>query len=296
MRPIRTLSAMLLVCGLAPATAQEVSYKSTSLAPGLYMLEGVGGFAGGNLGLLTGEDGTFLIDDGMPPLTDKLLAALGEITDDPVDFLVNTHVHGDHTGNNAVFAKADATIVAHDNLRQRMIEDGMRTPTGREPAPEEALPILTFSDQMTLHLNDRTAHVFHVAAAHTDGDAIIHFREDDVIHMGDVMFNRIFPFIDIDSGGTVDGFIAAQKKVLAMMGDDTRLIPGHGPLARKADLQASIDMLEDGRAKVAALVAAGKSDDEIVAENPLADYEEWSWAFITTERMIRTLARGARGG
>ena len=296
MRFRHALPVLLSIACLAPALAQGISYKSTALAPGLYMLEGVGGFGGGNMGLLTGDDGTFLIDDGLPPLTGKLLAAIGEITDDDVDYLVNTHVHGDHTGGNEAFGKADATIVAHDNLRRRMVEDGVHTATGMGPAPEDALPVLTFSDAMTLHLNDRTAYVFHVAAAHTDGDAIIHFREDDVIHMGDVLFNRIFPFIDLDSGGSVEGFIAAQKKVLAMMDDDTRIIPGHGPLASREDLQASIDMLEDGRAKVRALIDAGKSDDEILAENPLSDYESWSWQFINTERMTRTLIRGAREG
>ena len=285
---------LLAVLCLTPALAQDISYKSTELEPGLYLLEGVGGFAGGNIGLLTGEDGTFLIDDGLPPLTGKLLAAIGEITDDDVDYLVNTHVHGDHIGGNEAFGKAEATIVAHENLRRRMVEDGVRTATGTGPPPEDALPVLTFADSVTLHLNDRSAHVFHVAAAHTDGDAIIHFREDDVVHMGDVMFNRIFPFIDLDSGGSVDGFIAAQEKVLAMMGDDTRLIPGHGPLAGKQDLAASIDMLKDGRAKVGALVAAGKSDDEILAADPLADYDSWGWQFITTERMTRTLIRAAR--
>ena len=295
MRFVSALSALLLILSLAPAAlAQGVSYKSTEIEPGLYMLEGVGGFAGGNIGLLTGEDGTFLIDDGLPPLTGKLLAAIAEITDDDVDYLVNTHVHGDHIGGNEAFGKAEATIVAHDNLRRRMIDEGVPTPSGIQQPPEDALPVLTFSDAVTLHLNDRSAHVFHVADAHTDGDAVIHFVEDDVIHMGDVLFNRIFPFIDLDSGGTVDGFIAAQEQILAMCDDDTRIIAGHGPLATRVDLQASIDMLKDGRAKVQAMVAEGKSDDEILAAEPLADYDSWNWQFITTERMVRTLIRGVR--
>ena len=296
MRFVSALTALLLILSLASgARAQEVSYQSTEIEPGLYMIEGVGGFAGGNIGLLTGDDGTFLIDNGLPPLTGKLLEAIGEVTEDDVDYLVNTHVHGDHIGGNEAFGKAEATIVAHDNLRRRLVDQGVRMPDGNEPAPEDALPVFSFSDAVTLHLNDRTAYVFHVAEAHTDGDAVIHFREDDVIHMGDVLFNRIFPVIDLDSGGTVDGFIAAQEKVLAMADDDTRIIAGHGPLATRADLQASIDMLKEGRAKVQAMVEAGKSDEEILEANPLADYDSWNWQFITTERMIRTLIRAARG-
>ncbi len=294
------LALLLLLAALAAlpiaAQAPEISYKSTELAPGLYMLEGVGGFAGGNLGLSTGEDGVVLIDDGLPPLTEKLLAAVAKLTDEPVDFLINTHVHGDHIGGNAALAKRDATIVAHDNLRRRLLADGMSTGSGRAPAPEEALPVVTFDDSVTFHLNDRAAHVFHVERAHTDGDAVIHFRDDNVIHTGDVMFNGMFPFIDLDSGGSVDGYIAAQERILAMADDATRIIPGHGPLAGKADLAAAVAMLREARTRVAALVEAGKSEEEVLAANPLADFDaDWSWQFITTERMTRTLYRGLSG-
>lgn len=303
MRLRTTVPALLTLVPLclAPAPAQEpapqpeISFEATELASGLYVLEGVGGFAGGNVGLLTGEDGVVLIDDGLPPLTDELLEAIGELSDDPIEFLINTHVHGDHIGGNETIAQAGATIVAHDNLRSRLKADGIRMPGGSVPAPEDALPTVTFSDSVTFHLNGRNAFVFHVEKAHTDGDAVIHFRDDNVIHAGDVLFNGLYPFIDMDSGGTVDGFIAAQKRIWALADEETKIIAGHGPVAGKKELAAAIAMLEDSYARVGAMVEAGKSDEEILAANPLADYhDDWNWAFITTERMTQTLIRALR--
>jgi glyoxylase-like metal-dependent hydrolase (beta-lactamase superfamily II) len=267
----------------ANAQEGEISFKSTELAPGLYMLEGQGGFAGGNLGLITGDDGVVLIDDGLEPLVAVTVAAIESLTGDPVDFVINTHAHGDHTGANEVLHGKGATVVAHDNLRRQMVKDGSN---------RAALPELTFADAVTFHLNGHTARVFHVANAHTDGDSVIHFPEVNIIHTGDVLFNKLFPFIDMDSGGSVDGFIAAQKKIISIADDETKIIPGHGVLANKADLQAAVDMLEDAQARVRALVDAGKSKEEVLAENPLADYDEgWTWGFIDTERMTEALYR-----
>ena len=259
MLPRFTLFALLTAVFCMPVVAQEteISYQSTELAPGLYMLEGQGGFAGGNLGLMTGADGVVLIDDGLPPLTDTLLAALGKLTKDPIEFVINTHVHGDHIGGNAILGKQGATIVAHDKLRQRLVAEGMTGANGKEPAPRDALPVLTFSDSATFHLNGRDAFVFHVEHAHTDGDAVIHFRKDNVIHAGDAMFNGIFPFIDLDSGGSVEGYIAAQRRILDLADEETKIIPGHGPLANKKDLKAAVEMLETAHARVRALVDAG---------------------------------------
>jgi glyoxylase-like metal-dependent hydrolase (beta-lactamase superfamily II) len=281
----RILVALCAFSFAVAATAQEgdISFKSTELAPGLYMLEGQGGFAGGNLGLITGDDGVVLIDDGLEPLAAITVAAIESLTSDPVDFVINTHAHGDHTGANEVLHGKGATVVAHDNLRRQMVKDGSK---------RAALPELTFTDAVTFHLNGHTAYVFHVANAHTDGDAVIHFPEVNIIHTGDAMFNKLFPFIDLDSGGSVSGFIAAQKKIIAIADDETKIIPGHGVLANKADLQAAVDMLEDAQARVRALVDAGKSQEEVIAENPLADYEDdWTWEFITAERMTATIYR-----
>lgn len=281
------ISSILALCAIAcVALAQEgeVSWKSTEIAPGLYMLEGQGGFAGGNLSLVTGDDGVVLIDDGIEPMTAVTIAAIETLTGDPVDFVINTHAHGDHVGANATLHNAGATVIAHENLRRQMMKDN---------AAKAALPELTFADAVTFHLNGHTARVFHVANAHTDGDSVIHFPEVNVIHAGDVFFNQLFPFIDLDGGGSVDGFIAAQKTVIALADADTIIVPGHGGVANKADLQAALDMLEDARARIAKLVDAGRSLDEVKAANPLADYHDgWNWGFITTERMTEQLYRG----
>jgi len=281
----RILLALCTLSFTVITSAQEdnISFKSTELAPGLFMLEGQGGFAGGNLALITGDDGVVLIDDGLEPLVAVTLNAIESLTGNPVDFVINTHAHGDHTGANQALHDRGTTVVGHENLRAQMIKDG---------ANSAALPELTFSDAVTFHLNGHTANVFHVANAHTDGDSVIHFAEANIIHTGDVMFNRLFPYIDMPGGGSVEGFIAAQKKIIAMADDDTRIIPGHGELANKADLQAAVDMLEDAQARVRALIDAGNSLEEVLAENPLADYHDvWNWDFITTEGMTETLFR-----
>lgn len=275
----------------AAAAAPEVTFQAVEVAPGIYMLEGVGGFGGGNVGLLTGEDGVVLVDDSFPPHTEQLLAAIAQVVSDPVDFVINTHVHGDHLGGNPTLGGMGATLVAHDNVRARLVKDGMPIPDGAVPASPEMLPVLTFEDAVTFHLNGQEAHVFHVANAHTDGDAVIHFRTAGLIHAGDVFFNGLFPFIDLDNGGSVDGYIAGQKRILELAGDSAKIIPGHGPLATPADLKASIAMLETAKERIAAQIAAGKSIEEILAARPLEEFEAQSWQFITTERMIRQVHR-----
>jgi glyoxylase-like metal-dependent hydrolase (beta-lactamase superfamily II) len=284
---ILALPALLAVMPLS-AQDSEITYKSTELASGMYMLEGQGGFGGGNMTVSIGGDGVVLIDDGLPPLTDTLLGAIGELTKDPVAFVVNTHAHGDHVGGNEALGKKGATIVAHDNLRRQMIAAGGED----NPTPKEALPVLTFSDAVTFHLNGREAFVFHVERAHTDGDLAIHFVKDNVIHAGDVFFNGLFPYVDLDGGGSVEGFIAAQTHIISLSDDKTKIVPGHGPLANKKDLQAARDMLADALERVRKLVRAGKSEEEILETNPLADYhDDWNWGFISTERMTKTLIR-----
>lgn len=276
------LTSLLVSPGL---WAQDVNFKSTELAKGLYVIEGVGGFAGGNMALSIGEDGVILIDDSLPPLSDKLMAAIAKVTTDKVDFVVNTHVHGDHTGGNAAFGREGATIVAHDNIRKRLMAQ-----TGDRAMPKEGLPVITFADGLSIHLNGNEARVKHLKQAHTDGDAIIHFPTVDIIHCGDLFFNGMFPFIDLNSGGSVDGFIAAQEAIIAMAGEKTQIIPGHGPMATRADLQTAVDMLKDGKKLVAAMVKAGKSEAEVLEANPLSKYHDtWNWNFITTERMTKTL-------
>jgi glyoxylase-like metal-dependent hydrolase (beta-lactamase superfamily II) len=284
---VRKIALLLIVFApLAAAQDFATSFKSTVVADGIYMLDGEDGFGGGNVGLLTGEEYVVLIDDAMEPTVPALIKTATKLAGRPVDFVINTHVHGDHVGGNEFVAKDGAIIVAHDNIRKRMAGDPeLNTGPG-------ALPVLTFSDAVTFHVNDREAFVFHIEEAHTDGDAAILFRGDNVLFAGDVMFNGLFPYIDLDNGGTVAGFIAGQKKLIAMADDDTTIVPGHGPMAKKADLERNLAVLIDSQERVKALVDKGMSADAIVAANPLALYhEDYNWGFITTERMTRTLVR-----
>jgi glyoxylase-like metal-dependent hydrolase (beta-lactamase superfamily II) len=289
---MRTIAVILLHLLPAAAIAQEpaTAYTSTEVAPGIYVLVGADGFGGGNIGLLAGEDHIAIIDDGLVPTADILLNFVNKLAGRPVDFVINTHVHGDHTGGNAHFATNDAVIVAHDNVRQRLKADA-------EPAGGPGgIPTITFADGVTLHLNGIEARVHHLPAAHTDGDSFVVFPAANLIQTGDVFFNGMYPYIDLDNGGSVDGYIEAQRRIIELSDSKTRLIPGHGEVGTKADLEAALAMLLDARASVKALVDAGKSEDEVVAANPLAAYhDDYDWPFITTERMTRTLYRDLAG-
>ena len=284
--------ATLLIGCTSAVLAQQfaTSFRSVEVSPGIYMLDGVDGFGGGNVELLVGDDYVVLIDDALTPTAPALLEAVMKLAGRPVDFVINTHVHGDHVGGNEFVAGLGAIIVAHDNIRKRMIPDPqLNTGPG-------ALPVLTFSDEVTFHLNGHEVFVFHIENAHTDGDAAILFRDVNVIAAGDIMFNYLFPFIDSDNGGSVAGFIAGQQKLIAMADDETIIIPGHGPVANKADLQTNLDVLIDSQTRVKALVDNGMSEEDIVAANPLALYhDDYNWRFITTERMTRTLIRSLTG-
>lgn len=287
MNKIITAISILLAATLANAQDAPLRFKSTEVAPGIYMLEGDGGFAGGNIGLLVGDEHIVLVDDGLEPFAPALIDAVTEVAGHPIDFVINTHIHGDHIGGNAALSAEGATIVAHDNTRIHLIADAEFGPEG--------LPVMTFSDAVTFHVNGHEAFIFHIEAAHTDGDAVIHYRNVNVIQAGDIMFNHLFPFIDLDNGGTVDGYIAGQQRILMMADDETIIIPGHGPLATKADLERDLDVLIDCKARIKALVDQGKSESEVHAANPLAVYHEgWNWDFITTERMTQTLYRDLR--
>lgn len=265
---------------------EEISVETTDLGDGIYMM--TTGIAG-NLALLVGDDGAVLIDDQLPNTGPLIEGAIIEITGESAPrFIVNTHYHGDHTGGNAHFAAQGSTVAAHHNIRRRL---EAFPPDWARPT---TLPILTFGDDLTFHMNGQTVEVMHIPDAHTDGDAIVYFREADIIHMGDLLFSGLFPFIDLSGGGTVDGYIAGLEQALAIAGEDTRFIAGHGPLSTHADLQASIDMLREGAFRVRTLVEGGADLEAVRAASPLADYDaDWSWRFITTDRMVETLYNDA---
>ena len=270
---MRLLIAALLLTATA-AGAQDVSQATIKVerqAPGVAVLFG----AGGNIGVSYGADGNIIVDDQFAPLTDKILAAIATVDPDPVKFVVNTHWHFDHTGGNENLGKRGAVIVAHDNVRTRMAAGQFMAAVNQTvpPAPGLALPVVTFAEGVTLHLNGDTLHVIHVANAHTDGDSLVRWQKANVLHMGDTFFHRAsFPFIDLGSGGSIDGAIAAVGRGLSFANAATRIIPGHGPVAARADLVAYRAMLIDIRAKVAAGIAARRSKAQIVASKPTTRY------------------------
>ncbi|NNC78498.1 MAG: MBL fold metallo-hydrolase [Woeseiaceae bacterium] len=274
---------LILLCATNAYSQLATTFKSTEVSPGIFMIEGVDGFSA-NLALMVGKDYVAMVDDGVEQVSEQLLAHVADTSGRPVNFLINTHVHGDHAGGNAFFAEQDIVIFAHDNIRKRLLDDN--TPAGGPGG----LPVVTFADGVTFHLNGIEARIFHVENAHTDGDAAIYFPKANVIAAGDLMFNKLFPFIDPENGGSVDGYIAAQQMLVNLADAKTIIIPGHGAIANRADLKANLATLIDSRKRVKALVDEGKSSDEVVAANPLAVYhDEYNWGFITTEIMTRAL-------
>lgn len=308
---LRRMKSVCAVLGLAVLVSVEAGaraqapapdpattpIKSTALGSSVWMLEGVGG----NIGVSGGEDGVFIIDDQFAPSVPKIRAAIAEISKQPLRFVFNTHWHGDHTGGNEQLAGAGALIIAHDNVRKRMSSEQFVEAFKRSvPAsPKKALPIVTFSQEVTFHLNGDEIHVFHVDNAHTDGDAIVQFRRANVVHSGDCFVNGSYPSIDYSAGGTIDGYIAAQEKLLSIVGPATKIIPGHGPLGDKASLQAAHDMLVAVRNAVAKAARGGKTLEQVLAAKPTAAWDE-TWGTRTikgdmfTAMVFKTLKASSR--
>ncbi|NIP57050.1 MAG: MBL fold metallo-hydrolase, partial [Gemmatimonadetes bacterium] len=286
-------AAVAVAFAPVPAAAQQDDSIETEIVRegSVYMLVG----RGGNVGLSIGEDGAFLVDDKFAPLTDEIRAAVAAFTDDEVEFVVNTHWHGDHTGGNENFGEAGSLIVAHENVRKRMNPRAFRDLVGRsEQAPDAALPVVTFTDAVTFHWNGDDIRAFHVEHAHTDGDAIIHFPEADVLHMGDTFFNGTYPFIDVESGGSIDGMVTAARRALDLAGPNTRIIPGHGPLSDADGLRAYHRMLRSVRRRVQALIDEGRSLEEVVDSAPTASFDaEWGGSdFMPPDRFACLVYRG----
>ena len=264
---LTSLFVTLLACGNAVAQQgrdwDAVALTIYPVAGSVYYLEGTGG----NIGLSVGEDGIVMIDDQFAPLTERILATIAELDDGEIRFLINTHVHPDHTGGNENLGKMGIAILANDRVRVRMVE---------EMNPDEALPILTYSDTTTVHLNGEEVHVFTVPPAHTDGDSFIHFRGADVLHLGDVFRTNNFPYIDVSRGGTLRGTLEALAIAIGMSGPNTLIIPGHGVLASREDVVEFRDMTLIIAERVESLVREGASLEDVLAAGTTSEYEaQW---------------------
>ena len=264
----------------------SVEIRTEKLTDGIYALHG----RGGNIGLAIGKDAVFVVDDQFAPLTPKILAAIAALTKRPVRFVVNTHWHPDHTGGNENLGKAGALLIAHNNVRRRMSARQFTEFMQRElpPSPPGALPVVTFSDTVTFHLNGDEVAVFHLPAAHTDGDAVVYFRRANVIHMGDVYVRYGYPFIDMSSGGTLRGMIHGADRALALINDSTIVIPGHGDTGNRATLRTYRDMLVTIWERVKRQIAAGRTLEQVLASKPTAPFDSaWSSDFVKPDDFVR---------
>jgi cyclase len=257
---------------------EKVEIEATALKGSVHMLTGMGG----NIGVSAGDDGILIIDDQFAPLAEKIATALGELGSDKPKYVINTHYHDDHTGSNAFFhSHKGATILAHDNVRVRLAND--------EKVSPDALPAITYENGIKLHFNGETIHIMHLESGHTDGDSIVWFEQPDIMHTGDLFFNGLFPFIDLNSGGSVKGYIESVKQVLAKIDDDTVLIPGHGELSNKAEYTTFLAMIEETFAFVKAQKAKGMSLEAITEAGLDSKWDKWAWSFISEEKWIATL-------
>ena len=297
---MRYLLSLLLLAAAPALSAQQdftqVKVTVVPVVPGVYMLQG----SGGNIGLSVGRDNAFVIDDEYAPLTDRIKAAIATVTPNPVRFVVNTHWHGDHTGGNENMANGGAILVAQENVRRRMSTEQFNAlfKSTTPPSPAAALPVITFGDGISFYVNDDSVQVTHVKNAHTDGDALVMFRGANVIHMGDTYFNGIYPYIDLSSGGSLAGIIAAADRALAMTNDATKVIPGHGPLGDRTSLKEYRRVMDVVRQRVGALIAKKRTLPQIIAAKPLADFDvTWGTGFMKPDQFLTivhaSLTKGA---
>jgi glyoxylase-like metal-dependent hydrolase (beta-lactamase superfamily II) len=274
----------------ATASAQtdfsKVQMKATKVAGNVWMLEG----AGGNIGVSVGDDGLLIVDDQFAPLADKIRAALKGIADKKLHFILNTHWHGDHTGGNVVFGP-EATIIAHDNVRKRLATEQKSTVfnTTTPPSPKEALPVITFDQTLTVHFNGEDIRAIHYPKGHTDGDSVIFFSASNVVHLGDDFFAGRFPFVDLESGGSVEGLVKNIGELITRIPADAKLIPGHGPISTLDDLKSYHRMLQQTTEIVRGKISAGKTLDQIKSEGLPAEWAPWGAGFIKTDRWVETI-------
>jgi len=286
---------LLIVCGFSSVFAKsaddgfsKVEIKTIKLGHGIYMLMG----QGGNIAISVGEDGVFMVDDQFAPLTPKIKKAIKDISAKPIRFMINTHWHYDHTGGNENLGKEGVVIVAHDNVYKRMSKDGFIKAFNKKvpAAPKVALPVITFNDEVTFHLNNLEIEVVHRKNAHTDGDSMVFFKSANIIHMGDTFFNTMYPFIDASSEGSIDGIINTANFVLGIADDKTKIIPGHGPLGDKKALLEYRDMLVTLKNRMQKLMDDGKSMDQIIALKPTADFDKkWGDGVLKPDDFLKIL-------
>jgi len=292
------VAAWLFTLGWASAQNQDfskVQIKVSKVAGNVYMLQG----AGGNIGASVGDDGIVIVDDQYAPLADRIQAALKGITDKPVRFIINTHYHPDHTGGNEYFQK-QAPIIAHDNVRKRLESGGVGGNGGAihmemKPSPKDALPIITFDHDVTVHLNGEDIRALYFPAGHTDGDSIIFFPKSNVVHMGDDFVTYGFPFIDVDSGGSINGMIDGVEKVIAQVPADVKIIPGHGPVSSVEDVKAYLGMLKETRDVVQKAIKDGKTLDQMKQAKLLEPWKKYSGDFVNEDVFLETLYNSLTG-
>jgi glyoxylase-like metal-dependent hydrolase (beta-lactamase superfamily II) len=286
----------ILFASINGLSAQDkpVEFTTFQLSDTVYMLKG----RGGNVGISTGEDGLYIIDDQLRPITGQLLKAIGKISNKPIRFVINTHYHADHVGGNETIGDAGAVLIAHENIRKRMTTEQVSifmnntTP----PYPKGALPVVTFNDRLSLHLNGETATAYYVANGHTDGDSIIHFPVSNVIHMGDMFFNGLYPYVDLDAGGSMQGLVAAANLALSMADESTRIIPGHGPLGMTEDLKNYRDYLVQAGANVQTLIDRDMNLQQIIAAEPTREWdEELGKTWITPAQFVTFIYNSLEG-
>ncbi|MGB0891423.1 MAG: MBL fold metallo-hydrolase [Flavobacteriaceae bacterium] len=289
---IKRVSAVIILFFTISISAQkkEVKIISTKITNNIYMLEG----QGGNIGMFIGKDGVFMIDDQFAPLTSKILSAIKKITNKPVRYLVNTHWHGDHTGGNANMQKEGAVIVSHENVRKRMSVDQIVRGRKKAASQKEALPVITFTKDMMFFLNGEDILVTHIHNAHTDGDALVYFTNSNVLHVGDAYFQKGFPYIDVDSGGSIDGYIQGIEKMIALSDDKTVIIPGHGRLSNKKELKVYLKMLKSLRTSIKLKIKEGKTLEQVKLDSDITKpFKKLSW-WITEEKIKEAIYRSLK--
>ncbi len=280
------LFALCDTAGMAQQDFSQVEIKTTQVTGNIYMLNGTGG----NIGASVGSDGILIIDDKFAPLADKIRAALRQIGGGKLQFILNTHFHGDHTGGNVAFGP-EAPIIAHANVRKRLMTEQTRGGRTSPPAPKEAWPVVTFDESLSVHFNGEEIKAIHYPHGHTDGDVVLFFTQSKVAHMGDVFFVGRFPFVDLESGGDVEGLIENIGKLVLQLPSGVKIIPGHGPVSSLNDLKAYHDMLIETRDLVRERMADGKTLDQIRAEGLPEKWKAWGVGFISTERWVETIHR-----